>query len=144
MKRRISPHRVLCDQRGFTLIELMITVLVVILALVGYVGANTSVAQSGEVLFERSVALQDANRVAEQMRLTAQTGNFPVNVTAAFPQNGLVGGFNNLTGEQITVTYADTAADPLDATILVSWQENGLRLETAALRIMLTQREAAA
>lgn len=132
------------DSRGFTLIELLITVVVVILALVGYVQANTAIGQSGNVAFERSVALQDANRVAEQLRLATQTGNFPANVLAAFPQNGAVGGFTNLTNETITVNYADTSADPLDATILVSWQENGRRLETTALRIMLTQRDAAA
>jgi len=129
--------------KGFTLIELMITVVIVILALVGYVQANMAVGQAGNVAFERSLALQDANRVAEQMRTASQTGNFPANVVASFPSTGAVAGFTNLTSQQVTVTYADSAADPLDATILVSWQENGRRLETTALRILLTQREAA-
>lgn len=139
----LLQDRTLRGAQGFTLIELLITVVVVILALVGYVQANSAIGQSGNVAFERSVALQDANRVAEQMRLASRTGNFPANVVASFPQNGAVGGFNNLTNQQVTVNYADTTADPLDATILVSWQENGRRLETTALRIMLTQREAA-
>lgn len=128
------------NEKGFTLIELMIALVVAVLALVGYIGATTNIEQTGESAFERSVAVQDANQVIEQMRDTASSGTFPGNVLASFPNNGNVAGFSNLTAEQITVTYTDTTADPLDAFVVVSWNENGRRATTATLRTLITQR----
>jgi len=128
------------NEKGFTLIELMIAMVVTVLALVGYIGATTNIQQTGEAAFERSVAIQDANRVVEQMRNAAATGNFPGNVLGAFPNNGVVAGFNNLTAEQVTVTYTNAGADPLDAFVTVAWNENGRRATTATLRTFVTQR----
>lgn len=125
---------------GFTLIELMITVLVVVLALVGYVGANIAIQQTGEGTFERSVAMQDANQVIERIRNTAASGQFPDDVTASFPNGDTVDGFDTLTNEQVTVSYADPDADPLDVTVNVSWLGNGRRPVSAALRTYVTQR----
>lgn len=127
-------------QKGFSLIEIMITVAVVSLALVGYIGANMSVQQSGEAGYERTVAIQDAHRVIEQMRNATAAGQFPANVTTAFPDNGFVGGFTTLTNEQVQVTYADAAADPLDVTVTVSYRANGRRNVNAAVRSIITQR----
>lgn len=129
-----------CGQRGFTLVEVMITMVVVILALGGYVWANVNVQQASDVRFEKSVALQDASRVIEQIRLSAATGQFPANVVAAFPNNGQVAGFNNLTNEQVTVSYASTVSDPLDVTIAVAWQEAGRRPTNISIRSLVTQR----
>lgn len=128
------------DQKGFTLIELMIAMVVAVLALVGYVGATTHIQQTSESAFERSVAIQDANRVIEQIRNAASTGNFPGNVLGSFPNNGAVAGFNSLTAQQVTVSYADTTADPLDTFVVVAWNENGRRPASVTLRSLVTQR----
>lgn len=125
---------------GFTLIELMITMAVIVLALVGYIGANSAIQRSDEAAFERSVALQDANRVLEQIRNAAASGTFPQNVTSAFPNASTVAGFTSLTNQQVLVSYADTSADPLDVTVTVTWQRSGLRSVSAALRSLVTQR----
>lgn len=127
-------------QKGFTIIELMIALFVTALAIAGYIGANVVIQRNSEEAFERTVATQDAHRVIERMRSAAQTGIFPGNVTTAFPQNGAVAGFANLTGEQVTVSYVNTATDPLDATVTVTWTSNTRRPSTMALRTLITQR----
>jgi hypothetical protein len=90
---------------------------------------------------ERILALQDAHRVIELMRSASSVGNFPGNVTNAYPDAAPVSGFDTLTNEQITVDYADTEEDPLDVTVDVTWSELGTRDATAQLRTLITQRE---
>jgi len=118
----------------------MITMVITILALVGYIGANMVLQQTTAATFEKTVALQDANQVIEDMRDRSGTGNFPGNVTGTYPNNGVVAGFNSLTGEQIVVSYADATADPLEVTVAVSWQEEGRRAASTSLRTLMTQR----
>ena len=102
--------------------------------------ANTYIQTQGDVMYERMVAYQDAHRVIESMRSTSLTGNFPANVTAGFPSGASVNGFNNLTNEQVTVSYANTNNDPLDITVTTSWREQGLRNASIQLRTLMTQR----
>lgn len=130
------------ESAGFTLIELMITMVIVILALVGYIGANTAVNHRSEEAFEKTVALQDAHAVVEMIRNVTLNGQFPDGVTQAFPNNGAVAGFNNLRNEQILVMYANTAADPLDVTVRVSWLSRGQRQVSTDLRTFVTRRAA--
>lgn len=138
MKR--NPY--LNNEAGLTLVELMVTMVVVVLALVGYVGATTFLQQQSEVKFEKSLAIQDANRVLEQMRDASEDGTFPGNVTGTFGNGAAVAAFNglNLTNEVVTVTYADATADPLDVTVTVTWQTVQGRNATTALRSYVTQR----
>ncbi len=133
---RIYPK----NQKGFTFVELMIALFIVALVITGYIGANVVIQRNSEEAFERTAATQDAHRVIERMRNTAQTGTFPGNVTAAFPQGDAVAGFANLTGEQVTVAYVSTTADPLDATVTVAWTSGTQRAMTTALRTLITQR----
>ncbi len=128
------------DERGFTFIEVMIAMVVVVLLVTGFLGSATALQSANMAAFERSIAYQDANRVIEAMRNTATTGTFPANVTAAYPNNGTVSGFTSLTNETVTVSYTSATADPLDATVLVSYSENGNRTVTARLRTYITQR----
>jgi prepilin-type N-terminal cleavage/methylation domain-containing protein len=129
------------NQKGFTLIEIMITMVVVVVVVLGFLTSSTAIQTQGRAAFERSMALQDANRVIEQMRNAAASGTFPGNVTGTF--SGSVSGFGSLptgSNETITVSYASATADPLDATITVSYLENGRRAQTASLRTYITQR----
>lgn len=130
------------NEAGLTLVELMVTMVVVVLALVGYIGATTFLQKQSEIKFEKSLAIQDANRVLEQMRDASETGNFPTNVTGTFSNGAAVAAFNglNLTNEVVTVSYADATADPLDVTVTVTWQTVEGRNVTTALRSYVTQR----
>ena len=129
------------NQTGFTLIELMISLLVLSLIIAGYVGTNIKVQQNAEEMHERTVAIQDANRVIEQMRNTANITPFPKSVTDAYPPTAPVPGINNLAGEVITVTYAGSTTDnPLVATITVTWTSYAGRTHTEAVQTYITRR----
>lgn len=126
---------------GFTLLELAVTMAIMAGGLVMILMANTYSHRTGEAVYERMVATQDAHRTIEMMRGASSSGSFPANVTAAYPNGAAVAGFANLSGETVTVTYVDPAADPLDVTVITRWLELGLRNSTAQLRTLLTQRE---
>ena len=127
-------------EEGFTLIEIMIAMCVSVIAILGFITAITSIRQASESAYERTIALQDANRVIEQMRNTATSGTFPGVVTTAYPNNATVSGFSNLTNEQVAVGYANTTANPLDVTVTVTWLEHGRRAMTKSIRTFITQR----
>lgn len=114
---------------------------VIAVGLLALLLANTTSRQMGEGASERVVALGDAQRVVELMRSTSATGAFPANVTAAYPNLAAVMGFNNLTNEQVSVSYADATADPLDITVTVGWRARGIRNASTRLRTLMTKRE---
>ncbi|OGW76582.1 MAG: hypothetical protein A3J52_02795 [Omnitrophica bacterium RIFCSPHIGHO2_02_FULL_49_9] len=125
---------------GFSLIEAVIAIAVVAFSIFAILAANTRLQQRAQAVFERSIALQDANQALEQMRNTADSGTFPNNVVSAFPNNSAVPGFANIASEQVTVSYANVTSDPLDVTVTVGWLENGVRQVSATLRTLMTKR----
>ncbi len=131
----------LCEkEKGFTLVETLVTILVVATALLSSLIASTAIQRTAESIHDRAVAIQDANQVVEQMRNTALTGTFPGNVTAAFPDGAEVAGFDDLTYEVVTVDFVDSNANPLDVTVTVAWTDNTNRAVTQTLRTLVTQR----
>ncbi len=128
------------QSRGFTIVEVIIALFVAALVISGYVGANLIIQKNSQEAFERTVAVQDAYRVIEQMRTASQTGSFPTNVTTAFPQNGLVTGFTSLPEEQVLVHYDNPTDDLLYVLITVSWESNTEKTLTASLRTLIGQR----
>jgi len=128
-------------RNGFTLIELMIALVVITLVVGGYIGANVRAQRNTEEMHERTVAIQDANRVIEQMRDVSKTGTFPANVVAVYPHNSQVTGISNLTDEVITVTYTGAVTDnPLIATITVTWLSYPVRTCSETVQTYITQR----
>lgn len=136
------------DDCGFSLIEVMIAMGIVAFVIVALIGANIAVQRTGEAAFQRAIAIQDANQVIEQMRTVASVGQFPDNlvVNSIYLNNAVIPGFNNLVGQNVTVTYFDRDAngdplddDPLDVTVTVAWQENGVRNVAESLRTLITQ-----
>jgi len=152
--------------QGFTLIEVMITLVVVSLSVLGILGANTLIQHKNRAMFERSMAMQEAHQVMEQIRdRTATVTTFPGDVVTAFPNNLARPGFRNLTAlcgpnatpanacawpfaftadntsrEQVVVTYANPAGNPLDVTVTVVWKERGLRIGLQDRRAQVTLR----
>ena len=132
--------KTLKSQNGFTLIEVMITMVVMAAALLSVLTANAMVSQTSEGAYQRLVAIQDANQIIERMRNTAATGTFPGNVTAVYPNGGTVAGFTSLTNETVTVAYVSAVTNPLNVTVTVNYLENGRRAANTALRSIITQR----
>jgi prepilin-type N-terminal cleavage/methylation domain-containing protein len=128
-------------QAGFTFVELMIALVVVTLVIGGYIGANVKAQQSAEAMHERTLAIQDANRVIELMRNVSRTGTFPGNVVSAYPDGSTSAGVAGLTNEVITVSYnGDSSANPLDVTITVTWSSYTQREHTETVQTYITQR----
>lgn len=127
-------------EEGFTLVELLVSILLLAVGLLGMVLANTYVQKTSESAYERMVATQDAHRVIEMIRNVSQTGSFPSNVTNAFPHGAAVPGFGNLSGETVVVRYADVTADPLNITVRTDWRAQGTRAVWTELQTLMTQR----
>ena len=123
------------------MIELMLAMVVIAGGILMALMANTYALQTGAVLQEKMVATQDAHRTIEMLRAATATGNFPENVTGTYADGTAVDGFTNLTYEAVTVTYADTEADPLDVTVTSSWVGQDQRNKSVQLRTLITQRE---
>ncbi len=133
-------NTVMNSQRGFTLIEVLISMAVMCVVLIGVLLSNTVIHQSSEAAFERTRAMQDANRVIEQLRNAAQAAeDFPADVVTQYP-DGALDGFSSLPEQEVEIDYADSSADPLDARVEVTWKANGRRDASVTLRTLLTQR----
>jgi len=71
---------------------LMIALLVLTLMIGAYVGANCAAQRTSEEMHERTVAIQDANRVIEQIRNLSNTEGltFPSGTVTVYPDGGTV------------------------------------------------------
>lgn len=139
----IKERNVLKNQEGFTLVELMVTVLVISVAFLGILGTNIAIQQNSEGVFERTMAIQDANQVIERMRNAANQAGADFQdsvVVAAEAAEAAVGSLPASHDQEITVTFVDEDADPLDATVNVAWDERGQRATSASIRTLITRR----
>lgn len=148
-------------QRGFTIVEIMIALLVTTLVIAGSVGGNIFAQRNSEEMHERTIAIKTANRLIEMMRYESRTGTFPANVVTRFPDpdlQGIVPQFNdattdespNLTNKTVRVSYcrglyspcptADTTANPLEVTVTVSWRAYTGVDRSETIRTYITQR----
>ena len=138
----VKKNNLLSRQAGFTFIELMIAIVVASVTILSFVMAQSKIQVNAETAYERKVAAQDAHRLIDQMRLTAETGTFPANLVAAFPA-GAVAGYTSMASsasETMTISYVSTAADPLDITITVSWTGYSQRASSQTVRTLITKR----
>lgn len=134
------------SERGFTLIEVMITVAVMTVSLLGLLYANTKMQQASNAAFENAVAMQHANQVIENMRNLAVTSL--ATVTGTFSNGGTVGSSyytqtsssESLPSEAVTASYVSASADPLDTTVTVTWSAGGVRTVSKSVRTLITKR----
>ncbi len=124
-------------KQGFTLIELMIALAIIVPVLLGAIGLNVYVFRISERSRRVVVALEDAHTVIERIRNTSETSLAQVATT--YPSGQAVAGFNNLPSEQVTVTYPNAAADPLVMTVTVNWSDRQGTM-TRALATQVTHR----
>lgn len=126
-------------RKGFTLIEVLMALLVVIPVILGTIGVNIYTYRTSETSRNTMTAVQDANTVVERIRNVA-SGQGLNQVVATYPSGQAVSGFANLTNEQVVVTYPSSTADPLAITITVTWQDPQGRAMSRALVTQVTRR----
>lgn len=138
--RRLKPTMIKMQeaQRGFTLIEVVVSTFILTVGILALLGTFLSGLALVESSRGTSTAAADARAVFEEMRrlsgnsLTQVTGR---NWTVWSTQAGLSG----LPNESVAVTYRNPAADPLEATVTVSWQDRG-RNRSAVFTSLVTRR----
>jgi prepilin-type N-terminal cleavage/methylation domain-containing protein len=107
-------------RQGYTLLEL--TLAMALFAVVLGATAQSLVTYHANIEMQnmRSAAAQNARGVLAAMREMRDdpTQAFPAAILAQWPDGQAVPGAGTLPGEQIIVTYADPAANPLEVTVV--------------------------
>lgn len=111
-----------------TLIEVLVAGLVLVVAIAGLVTSLLNIVTLFDISQRYATASSDLRNMMEKVRLTPFDNIltlFPNNDAdgpAANPYPDVVGGYT-LSNEQITVSYADVNAEPLEFRISISWQD---------------------
>ena len=131
-------------RRGFTLIEVMMSMVIFTGAMVAFFGFYLTTARLNESSRNLTQAMNDGKVILEGIRDAAQNGGLTgaAGVTGLFPAGANLGPANGLTtlaNENVTVVYANPAADPLAVTVRVAWQERGNN-RTATMDTLVTRR----
>ena len=106
-------------KKGFTLLELAIASGILTVAILGLLASLQSPFTLNSASKETAVAIQDASRVLEEIRVVTFSTILTTNWTTWAQTNGLT----QLVNEEITVTTAGT--DPLTVTVQVKWTSLG-------------------
>jgi prepilin-type N-terminal cleavage/methylation domain-containing protein len=132
-------------KKGFTLIEIMLSIMVATIVLLGLISGYISCLQINEMSKSTTIATEHARRVIEQMRSDSVgelTDITSVDWTAWAAANGL----DTLAAEQVTVGYIDRDGtgdalddDPLEVLITVTWTD-GPRARSIILSSLITVR----
>ena len=108
-------------KKGFTLLELTIASGILTVAILGLLAGLQSPFVLNTAAKETTVALQDASRVLEEIRVITFSSITTTNWTTWASTNGLT----HLVNEAVTVTPSGT--DPITVTVQVQWTSQGGR-----------------
>lgn len=125
--------------RGFTLMEVMVTMMVFAAVMVGLAGFFLGTSGLSESSRHLTQAMADGRGVMEQMRNICQSNGLATVTATNWTAWAAANGLTSLTNEAVTVTYVNPVADPLSVAVLVSWQERR-RARSATLNTLLTVR----
>ena len=131
-------------EKGVSLIEVLITTLIIVGTLVGVLQAYIYSVYLSQLNRDMTIALDDANDMMESIRSTEFANlltDYPDGLADGPAGNSyasLAGGYL-LSGETITVTYTDTGAVPLEILVSVSWGDMKMVSRTLALTTMRSQ-----
>ena len=124
--------------KGFTLIEVLIAMLLFVTTFVVLLGIYVAIAGLRESSRNMTQAMADVRSVVEQMRNLSVGGLNNITGTD-WTQWALDNNLTTLDNEALTVGYTNPAADPLDITVRIDWQERG-RDRFATVSTLMTQR----
>jgi len=129
-------------KRGFTLLELIIGMVILVTAIVSLIAAYIGCFTLNQSARNLTIAINDGQTVMEEIRKT----NIPDSITSqdwttwasTNPPDG--GGCNRLENESITVTYpSGIAATPLQVLVTVNWKEKN-RTRSTQLVTLISER----
>jgi prepilin-type N-terminal cleavage/methylation domain-containing protein len=116
------------SKKGFTLVEILVATLILVFVGVVILQTFMSYIYFSAVNKERAVAMTDLSNMMETIISTPFS-----NIPARFPnstQDGIVSNlYTNIVGgytlknEHITVTYVNSASDPLEIIVTLRWQD---------------------
>ncbi|MDD5255281.1 MAG: hypothetical protein PHR11_04425 [Candidatus Omnitrophica bacterium] len=130
--------------KGTTLVEILIATLIFTVALAALLGVVVSILYLIDTSREEAIAVTDLRSLMERIRatgfssITAQFPNGVADGSAGNTYQDVVGGYR-LSAETITVTYADTSADPLEIRAVLTWQDKRGRTHTVATSTFRTR-----
>ncbi len=131
----MSMHKLrLNKNKGFSLLELMIGVGILVVAVAGILAFYVACFNLTEGSRSLTVAMHDATKLMERIRVT----NFSdIQTTDWAAWMVSEGGFDTLPNESIGVAFANS--DPIQIDITVSWTDKG-RIKTKTLTSLISQR----
>jgi len=110
--------RYLRNKKGFTLIEVAISVGILAFVLCGIVSSLVGFMSLSQLARDKTVAVNDAQQVMEKIWDTSFSNITSVDWTDWAANNGC----NTLRNEQVNVTYDVSVVDLLKITVTVTWQ----------------------
>jgi len=123
------------NKRGVTLVELMVTVFILSIGIVGSLLYFTTALQSAEIARDITTATTHAEFVMEEMQTLPTLSDITnTDWTSWSSTNGL----NTLPSEVVTVSYTDDTSDPLEILTTVSWTKRS-GTKTVTLTTQLTK-----
>ncbi len=134
-----AMKQVTIKKGGFTLIEAVASIGLCSLTILAIVGALQYTVSMNTYSKNRLIAMNDARRVTEAIRTTADSVGLTGtgSVTGPNPPDWSTYLSSTLSGEAVQVTTSGT--DPLDVTASVNWVEKG-RTQTFKFVTKVTQR----
>ena len=130
------------NEAGFSLLELTIAVAVFVVVLGAVAQGLVSYYVVMDAQHQRVAAAEVLRGVLADMRAVrdANPDSFPDAVRDAYPNGETVPGPGLLPNETIEVTYANDAANPLEATVVISWPDLQGRPVQETISTLLTDR----
>lgn len=130
-------------RRGFTLVEVMISMAIFAGTLAAFAGVCVTMARLSESSRNLTQAMNDGRVVLEAMRDTAQSGGLTgaSGVTGVYPQGNNLAvalGLNSLQNETIRATYS--GVDPLQVTLSMDWDEGVHNRDPITVETLITRR----
>ena len=125
------------EKKGMTLLELLIASGILVVAVCGILATFINFRYLTTQSKDRTIAAQDASAIIERIRNVAPFTN--ANVVAQYPNGAVVSNFGSLpaaTNEQVTVSYTNTAAAPLEVIVTVRWQHMGRPMQVVCVQSM--------
>lgn len=125
------------DQKGFSLIEVAVAATVLVIAILTTAFSLFNIQNLGELSREKVIAVQDANRVLEAMRDTADTSlsNLQSTDWTVWATNNVINGkgTDEIQLDQENVTAAFSGTNPVQVALTLSWRH---RQRTFSYRVI--------